>query len=135
MLTKREKRQQGFTLIEVLITIVVLALGMSTLVTLFTSIQSAQRNAFYMSLATHAARTEIERLRTTDYNTIQANGTYPFSQLPSGLPPGSTGTITVSTPANATTSKQVNATVTYRVGTDERQVTITAYIDPPTTSP
>lgn len=136
MLKAKKAKQQGFTLVEVLVVIVVLGIGMGALVSLFTSIQSVQRGAAYMNIAAHAARTEIERLRTTDFNSIQAGGTYPFSQpLPSSLPADSTGTITVSTPANATSSKQVNATVTYKVGTLDKQVTITAYIDPPTTSP
>lgn len=126
------KKQQGFTIIEVVVVIVVLAIGMGALINLFTSIQGAQRNASYISIATHAARTEIERIRTTDFNSIQAGSTYPFSQLPSTLPQGSTGTITVSTPANATMSKQVDATVTYKVGTLQKQVTVSAYVDPPT---
>ena len=128
------KRQQGFTIVEVIVVIVVLAIGMGALINLFTSIQSAQRNATYVDIASHAARTEIERLRSADFNSIQAGGTYPFSQLPSTLPPGSVGTITVSTPANAPMSKQVNATVTYKVGTLDKQVAITAYIDPPETA-
>lgn len=125
------KKQQGFTIVEVIVVIVVLAIGMAALINLFTSIQSAQRNASYVTIATHAAHTEIDRLRTTDFDSIQAGGTYPFSQLPSTLPPGSVGTITVSTPANAIASKQVNATITYKVGALEKQVTISAYIDPP----
>ena len=131
MFKTKGKRQQGFTMIEVIVVVVVLAIGMGALTNLFTSIQGAQRNASYISIATHAARTEIERLRTNDFNAIQPGGTYPFSQLPSTLPQGSVGTITVSTPANANLSKQVNATVTYNVGTLQKEVTISAYIDPP----
>ena len=126
------RRQQGFTIIEVLAVIAVLAVGMAALINLFASIQIAQRNASY--IATHAAQTEIARLRTTDFNSIRADGTYPFSQLPSTLPPDSTGTITVSTPSNASTSRQVNATVTYKIGTLQKQVTVSAYIEPPEVS-
>lgn len=128
------RRQQGFTIIEVLAVIAVLAVGMAALINLFASIQIAQRNASYISIATHAAQTEIARLRTTDFNSIRADGTYPFSQLPSTLPPDSTGTITVSTPSNASTSRQVNATVTYKIGTLQKQVTVSAYIEPPEVS-
>lgn len=131
MLRNKRNRQQGFTIVEVIVVIVILTIGMAALINLFSSIQSAQRNASYVSIASHAARTEIERLRTTDFNSIQAGSTYPFSQLPSTLPPDSVGLITVSTPTNATLSKQVSATVTYKVGNLEKKVTISAYIDPP----
>lgn len=128
------KKQQGFTIIEVVVVIAVFAISMSTLVMLMSSIQVAQRNAYYMSIATHAARAEVERLRSSGYSSIQAGNTYPFSQVPGALPPGSTGSIVVSTPANAPTSKQVDATVTYSIGTLSKQVTISAYVDPPKVS-
>lgn len=52
------------------------------------------------------------------------------SSLPSSLPAGSTGEMTVSTPTNAPSSKRIDVTVTYPIGDLTKNVTLTAYVDP-----
>lgn len=121
-------RASGFTIVEVIVVISVFAVGVAMLASLMSSIQQVQRNAQYMDIATRAARAEIERLRTVTFTSI-TNGAVFTSNLPTTLPPGSTGTIAVTIPTNAPLSKQVDATVSYPLGTSTKQVTISAYID------
>jgi prepilin-type N-terminal cleavage/methylation domain-containing protein len=122
--------QGGFTIVEVIVVIAVFAIGLAALTTLFSSLQVAERSTYYLSVATHAARSEIERIRSSGFSTVNDGDSF-TSRLPSTLPTGSLGTIKVTTPANAPNSKQIDATVSYPVGSVWKQVTISAYVDPP----
>ena len=124
------QHSEGFTMVEVIVVTVVFAIGLTMITTLFSSLQRAQRDASYLVIATQAARAEIERIRVAEF-TMVANGDSFTSQLPNTLPQGSTGTISVSVPANAPGSKQINATVNYPVGSLVKTVTVSSYIDPP----
>ena len=126
------QHRSGFTIIEVLVVTVVFAIGLLMLTTLFGSLQRAQRDANYLTIATQAARAEIEKIRTARFSTV-ANGESFTSSLPSTLPSGSTGTIAVSIPANAPNSKQIEATVNYPIGSTTKTVTVSAYVDPSVT--
>lgn len=128
-----QRHRSGFTVIEVLVVTVVFAIGLLMLTTLFSSLQRAQRDAAYLTIATQSARAEIEKIRTTRFNTV-TNGESFTSSLPNTLPSGSTGSIAVSVPTNAPSSKQIDATVTYPIGTTTKTVTVSAYVDAPGTS-
>ena len=130
MIRKKPISQQGFTIVEVIVTIVVFGIGIVMLSTLISSVQYSQRNALFLDAATQAARAKIEIIRNSQYSTI-TNGANFTSELPSTLPPGSTGVVTVSTPANAPNSKQIDAKVTYPIGSTSREVTVSAYVDEP----
>lgn len=122
-------------MVELLMAMVLFGIAVTMLVSIFELIQSSQRNATYYTVATHAARSEVERLKTTGYASL-TNGATSLFTPPETLPSGSTGSIAVaaSNPANAPDSKKVDVTVTYPTGTRTRVVTITAYIDPPGTN-
>lgn len=124
-----KETQGGFTIVEVVVVIAVFAIGLGSISALFASIQLTQRNNRYLTAATRAARTEVDKIRSTMFTSI-TDGTTFTSDLPTTLPAGSTGTVTVSVPTNAPNSKQVDVTVTYPVGTTTKQVTISAYVDP-----
>lgn len=128
----RAPRQGGFTVVEMLTATVLFGIAIVMLTSLFELIQSSQRNATYFTVATHAARSEVERLKSSGYASLTNGNTYPFS-LPDTLPPGSTGSVVVagSSPTNAPDSKKIDVTVTYPIGSTNRTVTITAYVDPP----
>lgn len=123
-------RQSGFTITEVVVVLAVFSIGIVMLSSLIGSVQQLQQNARYLDLATQAARAEIEYIRNSQYTTI-TNGTSFTSSLPPTLPSGSTGTVAVSVPANAPSSKQVDVTVKFPVGSLTKQVTISAYVDAP----
>lgn len=123
-------QQGGFTLVEILVVTVVFGIGIYMLTTLFSSIQNSQRDTYYLGVATHAARSEIERIRSSGFDDVNDGDDF-SNALPDTLPPNSTGTIDVSQPANAPDSKQIDVTVTYPIGSLTKEVTISAYIDPP----
>ena len=112
--------------------IFVFAMGIIMLSTLMSSIQYAQRSGAYLEAASQAARVQLETIRNSQFSSI-TNGASFTSSLPSTLPAGSTGTVAVSVPANAPLSKQVDVTVSYPIGSLTKQVTLSAYIDPPET--
>lgn len=89
----KDSQASGFTIIEVLVSIVIFAMLSVSITVLFSSMQASQRNAQYLSTATQEARARIEIMRG-DYANL-ANGTMTFP-LPDTLPGGSTGSVTVS---------------------------------------
>ena len=105
------KDNSGFTIIELIISIVVFGFVAAGLAEVFTSVTDVQRNANYLQLATTAAQTEVESLRNNNYDQLP-NGTISFtSQLPSNLPQPSSGTVIISSPL--TDIKRVDVTVSY----------------------
>jgi type II secretory pathway pseudopilin PulG len=117
-----------------LVATVIFSIAVVMLTTIFSLIQTAQQNALYFTVATHAARSELDRIRSTGYASISFGTTYSFtSTLPATLPPNSTGSTVVaaSAPTNAPDSKQIDVTVTYPIGGTTKTVTITGYVDPP----
>lgn len=102
----------GFTLVELLVTIAVIGITTGSLTSLFISIRNIQRQTNYVNLATRAAEREIESLRNDNYVSLTPNQSINFtSQLPAGLPNGSSGTVQVSQPAEDL--RRVDVTVSY----------------------
>lgn len=128
---RRLPEQAGFTVVEMLTATVLFGVAIVMLTSLFELVQGSQRNATYFTVATHAARSEVERLKSSGYDSLENGNTYPFS-LPDTLPAGSTGAVVVAgaSPTNAPDAKKIDVTVTYPIGTTNRTVTITAYVDP-----
>ncbi len=102
----------GFTLVELLVTVVVLGIAIIGIAELFYSMQVAQVQSQHLDLATRAARAEIEDLRNNGYNNLVASGNINFTaKLPSSLPPNRSGTVAVSQPVIGLV--QVDVTVSY----------------------
>jgi prepilin-type N-terminal cleavage/methylation domain-containing protein len=120
-------KQAGFTIVELLTTIVLIGLVTGWLASLFISIQNIQQQTTYVDLATRAAQREIETLRNDNYASLTPGQTINFtSQLPSRLPGGSSGTVQVSQPT--TDLRRVDVTVTYKVIGKQRNVTLSSLI-------
>jgi prepilin-type N-terminal cleavage/methylation domain-containing protein len=101
----------GFTLIELMVTVIVLGIVITSLGGLYYTMQVIQVQSQHLDIATRAADTEIEDLRNAGYDSL-ANGTTSFtSSLPSDLPHGTTGTVVVSQPASGL--KRVDVTIAY----------------------
>ena len=81
------KRQSGFTLIEVMIALVVLAAGLLALATM--QIVSIRSNAFSseMTYATMLAQTRLEQIRNMSYDNVNAVGqvTLPVDPTTKGI--------------------------------------------------
>jgi prepilin-type N-terminal cleavage/methylation domain-containing protein len=124
---KRLRDTGGFTLIEVLVTIIVMSLTVASVASLFLNIHDIQNRSLYNEEATQAAQLEVENLRNDGYvsSVLTPTCNVPAtctpvvppldftSQLPSSLPPGSSGTVMVSSPPATTDLRRVDVTVTY----------------------
>lgn len=109
---KHKQSQLGFTLVELVVTVVVLGIVITSLGGLYYSMQVMAVQSQHYDLAVRAARTEIEDLRNSGYDALTPGSTINFtSSLPSQLPSGKSGTATVSEPASGL--RRVDVTITY----------------------
>lgn len=104
--------EAGFTLVELLVTIVVLGIVISSLGGLYYLMQETEVRSQQYDLAVRAARTEIESLRNDGYGSLTPGSSIDFTtSLPSALPANKNGTAAVSQPT--TGLRRVDVTVTY----------------------
>ena len=102
----------GFTLVELLVTIVVLGIVITSLGDLYYLMQVTEVQSQHFDIAVRAVRTEVEDLRNDGYDTLTPGSNINFtSSLPSALPSGVTGTAVVSEPTPGL--RRVDVTVTY----------------------
>lgn len=119
--------QSGFTLVELLITIVIIGIAGVGIASLFYTIQYTQRQSMYKDAATRSAQREIELLRTTSANNLTAGQTITFtSDLPARLPGNKSGTVQVTEPSPGL--KRVNVNVTYYDNGKKREVNLSSLI-------
>ena len=104
--------EAGFTLVELLVTIMVLGIVIASLGGLYYIMQITAVQSQHLDLAIRAARTEIEDLRNNGYDALNPGSTITFtSSLPAQLPPSKTGTAVVSQPQPGL--RRVDVTVAY----------------------
>ena len=103
---------QGFTLVELLVTIIVLGIVITSLGGLYYLMEITGVQGQHYDIAVRAAGTEIEDLRNNGYNALTPGTNINFTaSLPSNLPNGKTGTATVSEPLPGL--RRVDVTVAY----------------------
>lgn len=121
-------RQHGFTIVELVITIVIMGVIVPAVALALTNLSVINYQARDSALADAAAQNEIETLRSQGYNSLSA-GTVDFSsQLPGsmGSPKSASYTVTDNTPATGV--KQVDVNVSYTEYKVARSVTYRTYI-------
>lgn len=117
----------GFTIVELLVTIVVLAIVASGIAMLFSSIQYVQAAGSYQRTATLAAQREIESLRTSNYTSLTAGQTLDFSaDLAASLPGPATGKATISEPVSGV--KRADVVITYKFHGQSHNVKVSSLI-------
>lgn len=120
------KKEGGFTLVEILITILMVGVASASLTSIFISIRNIQLQSSYYDLANRAAARQIELLRNDSYATLTAGQNINFtSDLPTTLPNRS-GTAVISAPSEGL--RRVDATVTYKAQGQTRTVTLSSLI-------
>lgn len=123
---QRIKSSEGFTIVELTLTIVFLgfvALGLSSI---YMTLENMQRQSSYIEIANRAAQTEVEALRNSNYNQLVAGQNIDFTtQIPKGLPKAS-GNVVVSEPQEGL--KRVDVTVTYNAGSQAHAVKLSSLI-------
>lgn len=104
---------EGFTLVELLVTLVIMGIVATSFAGLYYLMQIAQIRSQHLDLAIQAARTEIESLRNEGYDSLTPGQNINFtSTLPSSLPPNRNGVVTVTEPVSGLRRVDVNVTYT-----------------------
>lgn len=121
------KNQEGFTIVELLATILVFGVVSVGLATLFYNLQYTQRQTTYLDAATRAAQREVEVLRNNSYNSLAVGQNINFtSDLPNTLPKNKSGTVAVSEPSPGI--KRVDVVVSYTDGGKTQTVNLSSLI-------
>ena len=124
---KPQNIQAGFTLVELLVTIVVLGIVIGSLGGLYYAMQATQAKSQHYDLAVRAARTEIENLRNNGYSALTPGSTIDFtSSLPTQLPAGKSGSVAVSQPVDDL--RRVDVTISYKDYGKTQTVTLSSTI-------
>lgn len=119
--------QKGFTIIELLVTMVVTGLIVAAVTTLFITIARTQRSTQLLETASRAGEQQIESLRNSTYNSLEPDSTINFtSELPSNLPSPRSATARISEPSDDV--KRVDVTITYKDGSKSKKVQLSSLI-------
>jgi prepilin-type N-terminal cleavage/methylation domain-containing protein len=121
-----QKTEQGFTIIELLVTIAVVGIMVPTLAGFVNTLNRFNDRARDLTLVNSLAENKIEGLRSIGYSGI-SNGTTSFvSELPASIGSPRTATYVVTTPN--TGIKQVDLTITFNDHGSTQSVTYRTYI-------
>ena len=121
------RSEAGFTLVELLVTMVVLGIIIASMAGLYWTLQITQVQSQHLDIANRAARTQIENLRNNGYNALTPGSTINFtSSLPSSLPNDKNGTVVVSQPASDL--RRVDVTITYTDYGKQQRITLSSNI-------
>jgi len=119
--------QAGFTIPELIVTIMFMGLAFIGITQLYLAIQRIQDRTAYVQIASHAAQTEIESLRNNNFNALTDGQNIDFSSaLPGNLPGPKSGSVAVSEPMAGL--KRVDVTVSYTDHGGQQQVELTSLI-------
>jgi prepilin-type N-terminal cleavage/methylation domain-containing protein len=118
---------RGFTIVELLVTVVVSSLIFLAVSSLFITIAGAQRSTRLLESATRAGERQIESLRNENYGSLQPGNTITFTnQLPDDLLAPRSGTATISQPTEGV--RRVDVNITYKDGNRNKTVKLSSLI-------
>jgi prepilin-type N-terminal cleavage/methylation domain-containing protein len=108
--------RSGVTLVELLVTMTILAIGLVGVASMFIVAYQSQIQAHYASVATDAAAAKIEEMKAAGFGDINAT-TFPPTFTVAGLPSGQ-GTCSFQPYPNSTSTDQyaINVTVAWEGG-------------------
>jgi len=112
----RISRRSGLSLIELMVTIVILGIGIAAVAVMFVHGYRSQLNAHYTILATAAANETLEEMRSAGYNNLDSEHfptPFTIADVPRGV-----GTITMEQfPAPTSTNmKRVTVEISWQGG-------------------
>lgn len=121
------RNERGFSLAELMITLVVVGIVISSVALVLTTIQRGQRETAFLEAATRAAQRQIEVLRNNQYNQLQPGEDINFTDdLPATLPGPKSGIVEVTEPTPGL--RRVDVTVTYQSGDHQKSVKLSSLI-------
>ena len=106
---KRISPRSGFSLIELMVTIVLLGLGIASVAVMFLHGYRSQLNAHYTVLATAATNEALEEMRSAGYNSLDTEhfpATFTLGSVPRGA-----GTVTMEQFPTPTSNNMKKVTV------------------------
>ena len=119
--------KKGYTLVELVITMLVFGVVSSSVVNLFLTIQQSQVRSGYLETATRAAQREVESLRNSSYSSLTPGTDIDFTdQLPAILPEDKNGNVEVSEPI--ADLRRVDVTVSYTYQGKQQAVKLSSLI-------
>lgn len=114
-LSAQKSTEHGFTLAELIVTVLVAGIAIISIVNLFAAISISQRNVWYEDVATRTARSEIENARAKGIGSLATGNTDIKNRLPSTLPSDATGVMNVGS-VYAGQARLVTVTITWQGG-------------------
>lgn len=105
----RLRRRGGFSLIEMMVTIILVAIGLAGVISMFLHGYQSQLNAHYMIIATAVAAEKLDEMRSAGFNGLDP-ATFPSPFAVTELPQGM-GTITIEPFPDPTTDNMVRIEV------------------------
>lgn len=118
---------RGFTLVELLVTMVVTGIMVVGITQVYVLVEQTQQQSEHLESATRAGQEEIESLRNLRYGSLTAGSTINFtSQLPSNLPSPNSATVAISEPT--TDIKRVDVTINYHESGKTKTVKLSSLI-------
>lgn len=121
-----KKQQDGFTIVELLVSIAVAAIVTASLSQVVTSYVHISQRGRYLSIANAYIEAKAEALRNTGYNGLNVGTTNLTSELPSQLPASRSASMTITNPLGGI--KQVNLTISYKDQSLTNTYTYTTYV-------
>lgn len=120
------KRQKGFTVVELIVTIVIAGIIIPAVAIALTNLAVINKQARDLVLANMLAQNKVETLRSIGYNSIN-NGTVSFTgELPSTMGSPKSASYTVTTPQ--TGIKQIDVSISYSQYKTTKDVAYRTYV-------
>lgn len=122
-----QSSSRGFTIVELLVTVVVSSLIFLAVSSLFITVAGAQRSTRLLETASRAGEQQIESLRNENYGALQPDSAITFTdQLPEDLPEPRSGTAAISQPSEGV--RRVDVSITYKDGNKNKTVKLSSLI-------
>jgi prepilin-type N-terminal cleavage/methylation domain-containing protein len=123
---KLTESQAGFTLVELLVSIVVAAVVTASLTQVVTSYVHMSQRGRYLNIANAYVEAKVEAIRNLGYNGLNSGTTDLATDLPTQLPRIRSGSMTVTTPYSGI--KKVDISVTYNDQGQNNSYNYTTYV-------